>query len=160
FDTEATAFRRFPQIVTAFKNELQKFRTLGITPVAAAGQFGIPTGDVNANGANAGDFNGMALPAVLNEVVSVTGSYPFPFTATQDTAPNAPSPGVLGRPLGPVLVTTQTGVTGTGADILGNAAPLAVGDGVIFKDKLLVSSNRSYLTDFTAPELDLPTFQR
>ena len=34
----------------------------------------------SADNASLGDVNGMSLPAVLNEVISVTGTYPFPFT--------------------------------------------------------------------------------
>lgn len=155
FDTEGTAFRKFPQLVVSFANQMVKMRKIGIQPIAAAGQLGTPVGGVNPNGATAGDFNGMALPAILNEAISVTGSYPFPFTATALTPPTDPSPGPLGRPPGPVLVTGRTN-----AVVGGNAAVLAAGDTLIFSDKLLFSSNRSTTTDFTAPEMDLPTFGR
>ena len=40
FDSEGSAYRRYPQIVIAFKNQLKKFRSLGIAPIAATGQFG------------------------------------------------------------------------------------------------------------------------
>ena len=107
FDSEGDAYRRYPQIVIAFKNQLRKFRQLGIAPIAAAGQFGAPFA---ANGRRTGDrrhrgrrrpagraapaarttatsatttrrtqrrrHQGMALPAILNEVISVTGTYP------------------------------------------------------------------------------------
>lgn len=155
FDTEGTAFRKYPQIVASFANQMVKMRKLGIQPIAAAGQLGTPVGGTNPNGATAGDFNGMALPAILNEAISVTGSYPFPYTATALTGPNDPSPGPLGRPPGPFLVTGLTN-----AVVGGNAATLAAGDIVIFSDKILFSSNRSTTTDFTAPEMDLPTFGR
>ena len=42
FDSEGSAFRKHKQVVIAFKNQLHRFRKLGITPVAAAGQFGAP----------------------------------------------------------------------------------------------------------------------
>ncbi|MEO6809754.1 MAG: S8 family serine peptidase [Isosphaeraceae bacterium] len=155
FDTEGTAFRKYPQIVASFANQMVKLRKLGIQPIAAAGQLGTPVGGTNPNGATAGDFNGMALPAILNEAISVTGSYPFPFTATALTPPTDPSPGPLGRPPGPLLLTGLTN-----AVVGGNAATLAAGDIVIFSDKILFSSNRSTTTDFTAPEMDLPTFGR
>jgi hypothetical protein len=159
FNSEGAAYRTYPQVVAAFKNQLHKFRDLGIAPIAAAGQFGTPSGTLaNPNGTTAGIYDGMPLPATLNEVISVTGSYPFPFTATALSSPDDPGPGTYPRPLGPVLVTTFA--TGTGTDVIGSAAPLTVSDVVIFKDKLLVSSNRSTTTDFTAPELDLPTFRR
>ncbi len=146
FDSEGTAFRRYPQIVIAFKNQFKKFRDLGIAPIAAAGQFGAPlntggggnggnggngggtgtsnTGFTNSNqSANVGDVNGMSLPAILNEVISVTGVYPFPYLGQPDSIPTDPANTLIPRVQGPVLVfggtsspggtTTTTGNTGT-----------------------------------------------
>ena len=42
FDSEGAAYKRYPQIVISLKNEMKKFRDLGIAPIAAAGQFGAP----------------------------------------------------------------------------------------------------------------------
>ena len=76
----------------------------------------------NFQNAAVGDDNGMSLPAVLNEVVSVAGSYSWPFTtgpATPPTNPVTTTVGVNGRstpsPL-PVLVfgnATSLGGTAT-----------------------------------------------
>src|SRR5262249_13977658 len=142
FDTEGIAYRRFPQVVVAFKNQMHNLRQLGIQPIAAAGEDGTPTGGTNPNGANAGDFNGMSLPAILNEVMPAPGSYPSPFTPTASTPPNDPSQGILPRPTGPVLAVDNNS-TGTGADVIGSAAAITIADNVIFEGKLLVSSNRS-----------------
>ena len=96
YDTETTAYRKNPQLVIALKNEMHKLRNLGITPIAAAGQYGNPVGNTTAAGTQ-GDVNGMSLPAILNEVVSVTGSIPFPFTATSTTDPTDNFTGRLSR---------------------------------------------------------------
>ena len=45
-----------------------------------------------------GDVNGMSLPAVLNEVISVTGVYSFPFTTTPSTPPIDTPTGVIPQP--------------------------------------------------------------
>lgn len=42
FTSEGMAYRKFPQLVIALKNQLRRYRALGIAPVAAAGQFGSP----------------------------------------------------------------------------------------------------------------------
>ena len=101
FTSEYTAYKQYPQIVIALKDQLHRLRKLGIAPIAASGQFGAPLGATsststtsttttsttttqpgfnNADNASLGDVDGMSLPAVLNEVISVTGTYPFPFT--------------------------------------------------------------------------------
>lgn len=184
FDAEGSAYRKYPQLVIALKNELRKFRHLGIAPFAAAGQFGAPVGATAGTGTgtasggaansaqnqNVGDVNGMSLPAVLNEVVSVSGSYPFPFATGPSALPTNPPVGVIPRPGGPILTfgnnvtiggngTGTGGGTGTGtynplANILANA------DLVIYTDRILGASNRSRTTDFVAPALDVPTFRR
>ena len=45
FASERTAYNKFPQLVIALKNQLKRFRKLGIAPIAAAGQFGNPLAD-------------------------------------------------------------------------------------------------------------------
>ncbi len=49
FDSEGSAFRRYPQIVIAFKNQLKKYRSLGIAPIIPAGQFGARSSRVSAS---------------------------------------------------------------------------------------------------------------
>src|SRR5262249_53767372 len=67
----------------------------------AAGGTGTGTGgnifsaNNNADNIAVGDNNGIALPAVINEVVSVTGVYPFPFINTPSTAPIDTPTGVI-----------------------------------------------------------------
>lgn len=150
YDTEATAFRRYPQIVLAFKNQLHRFRKLGIAPVVAAGQFGSPTGLSTTEG----DVKGMSLPAVLNEAISVTGTYPYPFATNPASPPTDPQTGVVPRPLGPVLL-----YNGTTAIVGGSAATVGI-DTLVFKDKILNAANRGLTTDFAAPAIDVPTFRR
>jgi hypothetical protein len=158
FTTEGEAFRKYPQIVISLKNELAKLRQLGITPVAAAGQFGSPFGS-GTTSTTAGDVNGMSIPAILDEAVSVTGSSPLPYSQDASTPPTDPSPGVYPRPLGPVLVFgANNGLTGTGTDVLAPAGTVTAGDILLFEGKILDSSNRSSTTDYAAPAIDLPTF--
>ncbi len=152
FPTEGQAYKSYPQVVIALKNQMKRFRELGIAPIAAAGQFGVPQGNTTAAG-TVGDTNGMSLPAVLNEVISVSGSYSFPFATGADADPTDPAVGVLPRPRGPVLVTDQA----TGL-ITGNLTTLTAGDQLIFKDKILNAANRGVTTDYVAPALDVPTF--
>jgi Subtilase family len=159
FDTEGVAYRKYPQIVISLKTELKKLRSLGVTPVAAAGQFGVPVGSGAAASTTVGDLNGMSLPAILNEVVSVTGSSPLPFSGSASTPPTDPPTGVYPRPLGPVLVFgANNGLTGTGTDVLGPAGVVTAGDVLVFANKILSSSNRNSTTDYAAPAFDLPTF--
>jgi hypothetical protein len=210
FSSEGAAYRLFPQIVISFKNQLLKLRKLGIAPIAAAGQFGAPfaagsssstttgtgsttttttpvaAGNNNNDNANVGDNNGMALPAILNEVVSVTGSIPFPFATGPNTPPTNPPIGVVPRPLGPALIfgSTNTGVTigGTPSTTTGssggsgssgnrggtvtaatggnNLGVLTAGNFAIYADRILAAANRSITTDYAAPALDIPTFRR
>ena len=167
YPTETGAFKGFQQVTVAFKNQFQKFRTLGIAPIASAGQFGgtsaaSATGGSVGGGAGGGsvtgDVSGISFPAVLNEVISVTGSYPFPYSGDSHTPPTDPGTGIVPRPPGPILLygfpVTATISAGTTAGIV------AANDLLVFKDKLLGSSNRSLTTDFTAPELDVPTWAR
>src|SRR5262249_11714916 len=151
-----------------------------ISPIAAAGQFGEPVGQFFTPGpglgssilnnvtGTGGDVNGMALPATLNEAISVTGTYSFPFTPTAITPPTDPTDGARLGPVAPVLVSQSlsiggtppgggTGGTGTGSNSI---TSLSAGDGTIFANKILASSNRSTTTDFAAPEVNIPTFRR
>ena len=160
FQTEAQAYKSYSQIVIAFKNQMARLRGLGIQPIAAAGQFG-NNGSIDPNGATFGSFDGISLPAVLNEVISVTGSYSFPFANSSTSTPDDPGSGVYPRPLGPVLAISNLGGVGNaGLQILGNAATITAADALIFKDKILNSVNRNVVTDFTAPAVNVPTFRR
>ncbi|MDB5351133.1 MAG: hypothetical protein JWN86_2380 [Planctomycetota bacterium] len=160
YQTETGPFKSFPQVTIAFKNQLSKFRALGIAPIAAAGQFGAPQGVTVGGTASGGDVTGISFPAVLNEVVSVTGSYPYPYTGNARTTPNDPGTGILPRPPGPLLLYGTGGTTIGNTISGGTAGVVAASDAIVFKDKLLASSNRSVTTDFTAPELDVPTWVR
>ncbi len=201
FDSEGSAYRRYPQIVIAFKNQLKKFRSLGIAPIAATGQFGAPfaagspsttgttTGSAttttttgsfgtnNATNATVGDVNGIAFPAILNEVISVTGTYPFPYTYGPTTTPNLPPTGVAVGSVTPILIgtgfggippatttttTTTTGTTTNTAIGTGEIGALTAADlpGGIFAGRILGSSNRNVTTDYAAPAIDVPTFRR
>ena len=146
FDTEGTAFRQNKQLVIAYKNQLQRMRRLGITPIAAAGQFGDP------NDATLGNVNGEALPAILNEAISVTGNYSFPFQTGPTTPPTDPAISPLGRRFSSFALATS-GL----ADTL---PPIAANDLTIFQGRLLSAANRSAVTDYSAPALDVPTFRR
>ncbi len=199
FQSEVDAFKRYPQVVIALKNELRKFRALGITPVAAAGQFGAPflagvatnttgvgattgttgtsttgapTGDNSSENTQVGDVNGMSLPAVLNEVVSVTGVYSYPFATGPNTPPTDPPVGIAPRPGGPILIFgnaltlggTAVAVAGTTTTGVNGASPistlLANADLAQYADRIMGSTNRSPTTDYAAPATDVPTFRR
>ena len=171
YDSEGSAFRRHKQVVIAFKNQLKRFRSLGITPVAAAGQFGAPPdagalagdddGRNNAENPLIGDLNGISLPAILNEVISVTGSLPFPYSASPTSLPTDPRSGFPGTRFDPVLIFGRTREIGGGDDdTLANLATLAAGNTGVFSDRILASANRNITTDFAAPALDIPTFRQ
>ena len=120
FETEQTAYKQYPQVVISFKNQLDKLLKVGIAPIAAAGQFGAPVGATsglqnpavgatnNAENTSVGDLNGMSLPAILNEVISVTGTYPFIYQTSNSSPPTDPAQTILGRTIGPVLVFGNT----------------------------------------------------
>jgi len=184
FATEQTAYRQYPQVVIAFKNQLDKFLKAGIAPIGAAGQLGATAGASsiglgggglgggglgggglggggvggggvggggigggggfggtfdpnvgptnNSENTSLGDLNGMSLPAVLNEVISVTGTYPFLYTAAANTPPTDPAQTVLGRFRGPVLVfgNNSTSIGGIGdSGLTGNGNGTATGTG-------------------------------
>src|SRR5262249_56606923 len=97
FSSELTAYKQFPQLVIALKNQFKKYRHLGIAPIAAAGQFGNPIADStgaatgvgggaattarganNAANSNVRDSNGMSVPAGRNAGNSVTRGIPLP----------------------------------------------------------------------------------
>ena len=95
---------------------------------------------------------------MLNEVISVTGSYSYPYAGDAHTPPTDPGTGVVPRPPGPILL---YGFPVTGTISAGTTAGnVTATDLLVFKDKLLASSNRSLTTDYTAPEVDVPTWAR
>ena len=179
---------------------MKKFRSLGITPIAATGQFGEPflagvtsttgtttttgttatptlTGTNNSQNSSVGDIQGIAFPAILNDVVSVTGSYSYPFSTgpaetPANTNPNQPI-GIAGQQYGPVLVFGNATTLGGGAVTTGNTATgatasaltslpalLANADFTQYADRILGSANRNVTTDYAAPAIDVPTFRR
>ena len=208
FATEVNAYQNYPQIVIALKNAYHKFLKEGIAPIAAAGEFGSPLGEGapssttsggaggtggsggtgssgtiisgtnNADNSAVGDSEGISLPAVLNEVISVTGVYSFPYDQTPASPPTDQVDGVLPNPQGPVLLlgasltiggtastSSSTGGTGTGTGTTGtgfnaNAQSLAAADFTIYANRIVGSTNRSDATDFAAPALNVPTFRR
>src|SRR5262249_34716734 len=58
FDTEGTAYKSNKQLVIALDSQTKRLRSLGIAPIAAAGQFG---GTATGTGTS-GNTNGIALP--------------------------------------------------------------------------------------------------
>ncbi len=113
----------------------------------------------------------MAFPAILNEVISVTGTYPFPFATGPNATPNNPPSGVavgsitpflLGGAFGGTAGTAGTAGTTTTAIGTGEIGALTAGDIIngIFSDRILAAANRNFTTDFAAPALDIPTFRR
>ncbi|MGO9814490.1 MAG: hypothetical protein ACLP53_27480, partial [Isosphaeraceae bacterium] len=195
---EYTAYKQYPQIVIALKNQLHRLRKLGIAPIAAAGQFGAPLGasssttsggtgttgssssttltaNNSAQNSAVGDNNGMSLPAVLNEVISVTGVYPFPYTESPSTTPTDTPTAVIPTQLGPVLVfgnaltiggtasTSTTGATSNTSNTAGVAANVityTAADTLMYANRITGAANRSPTTDFAAPAIDVPTFRR
>lgn len=164
FDTEGVAFRRYPQIVLSLKAQMTRMRRLGIAPVVAAGQLGAPPGDTPL--ANLGDDDGMSLPSILGEAISVTGTYPFPYIADAFTGPDDPDPGAAPRPTAPIILTGggANASAAAGSQLIttgsNNGNTVILGDQILFKDKLLVAANRNATTDFAAPAIDVPTFRR
>jgi hypothetical protein len=155
FGTEGAAYKSFPQTTIALATQFARLRHVGITSVAAAGQLGTTQfgGTPDAAGLLDPLRDSISLPAVINSVVSVTGSYSFPFATGPTTPPTDPSPGPLPNPRGPILVTNAAGAI-IGADL----TTLTAGDTLIFSDEILGTANRNMTTDFTAPALDIPTF--
>ncbi len=193
FQSEVDAYKNYPQIVISLKNAYHKFLKEGIAPIAASGELGAPlgagssststsgtTGGTISNGNNnaentaVGDDNGMSLPAVLDEVISVTGVYSFPYDQTPGSPPVDQFTTVLGREVfGPVLLlgssatlggtassgsSSTGGTTATGYDA--NAQLLSAADFEIYANRILGSDNRSNVTDFSAPAINVPTFRR
>lgn len=149
YQVEGVAYRQQKQLTLAFKDRLQRLRAIGNQPIAATGNNNVSNGSVN----------GMAVPAVYNEVVSASGVYPFPFVQDATTPPTDPSPGVIPRPSGPILLfPTQGSATLIGA---GNLQTFTAGDnGTYYADRVIANANRSITTDFMAPAIDVPTFRR
>ena len=180
FQSEADAYRQYPQLVAALKNEYHKLRKEGIANIAATGEFGAPllassssgttTGtasttttlraDNNAQNTAVGDVKGISLPAVINEVISVTGVYSFPFIATPSTSPIDTPSGVIPRPAGPILLfgsnltiggtasigsgsSGTTNGTGTTTGFNANAEQLAAADFTIWVDRIPGAVNTS-----------------
>ncbi len=122
FETEQTAYKAYPQVVISFKNQLDKLLKVGIAPIAAAGQLGSTVGagagvanpsvgatnNIEDTNRTVGDVNGMSFPAILNEVISVTGTYPFIFQDSASTPPTDPARTVTGRTIGPILIFGNT----------------------------------------------------
>ncbi len=204
FSTEAQAYKQYPQEIIALKNLYHKLRKEGTANIAASGQFGEPLGasaasststtgsggtgsntggilqaNNNAQNQSVGDNNGMSLPAIINEVISVTGVYSFPFIATPSTSPIDTPSGVIPRPEGPILLfgsnltiggtasvgsgsSGATGGTGTSTTtgFNSNAELLAAADFNIWVDRIPGAVNRSPTTDFAAPAFNTPTFSR
>jgi hypothetical protein len=165
FPTEGQAFQAFPQVVASFKQQLARIRKLGITTVASAGQFGVPQGGTSTTGGtttvSSGDFNGMAMPAVLNEVVSVGMTSPMPFYLTPNSDPTDPNVGPNPRAFLPIQfrTTSTTGGTTTGVGY-GQVATMTNGQPFLYSDDMLYSSNASITTDYVAPGVDVPTFNQ
>ncbi len=85
----------------------------------------------------------MSLPAILNEVLSVTGTYPFPYTrgAAGHARPTR-LPGGLAATDRPHHRRRQRRTPGPGRSLLGQAAVVGAGDNIIYADKLLAAANR------------------
>ncbi len=162
FETEMTAYGldAYPQIVLGLKGVVSRLRRMGNQPIAAAGQFGIPVGSGQAASTTVGDLKGEPLPAILNEVISVTGTYPFPFLPTATTPPNDPADGAIPRPIAPLVISGGVSTVSTGAELAGQAGIVGAGDLIVYTDKLLASANRTWTTDYAAPAVDIPTFRR
>ncbi len=114
FDTEGTAFKKYPQVVLSLKGQLGYMKHLGIAAIAAAGQLGNPNGTAAAAG-TVGDLNGMAMPAILSDTISVTGTYPFPYYPTAIDPPTGADTGVAPRPIIGSVFANTTPNASTGA---------------------------------------------
>jgi hypothetical protein len=156
FPTEGQAYQAYPQVVASFKQQLSKIRKMGITTVAAAGQYGQQQGSTTTS-TTTGDFNGMSMPAVLNEVVSVGGTTAMPFYLTPNSDPMDPNVGAYPRAFIPVQFSGTTSSTTTGVGT-GQVATLMNGQGNFYADDILYASNSGITTDYMAPAVDVPTF--
>ena len=156
FPTEGQAYQAYPQVVASFKQQLSKIRKMGITTVASAGQYGQQQGSTTTS-TTTGDFNGMSMPAVLNEVVSVGGTTAMPFYLTPNSDPMDPNVGAYPRAFIPVQFSGATSSTTTGVGT-GQVATLMNGQGNFYADDILYASNSGITTDYMAPAVDVPTF--
>ena len=124
----------------------------------------------------------MSLPAVLNEVISVTGVISFPYDQNATSTPVDQNDGVIPNPLGPILffgssltiggtaTATTGGSTGGGSaeaeagppqpGFNANAQLLVAGDFTLYANRIGAAVNRSNTTDFAAPDVNVPTFRR
>lgn len=68
YDSEREAAQTDGSSLYTFKDQMQRWRSLGIYPVASAGNEGTLFEEA---------MDGMDLPAVINEVVSVGATYPY-----------------------------------------------------------------------------------
>ena len=155
FGTEGNAYAAYPQTTIALAGKFLQLRHMGITAIAAAGQLstGQFGGTPNAAGLLDPIRDSISLPAVLNSVVSVTGSYSFPFATGPTADPVNTNSGLLANQSGPVLVTDASG-----AIIGGDLTTFSAADSLIFSDKIVGEANRNMTTDFVAPALNVPTF--
>ena len=149
---------------------------LGATSGTTSGTIGgTATGANNADNSTVGDSNGMSLPAVLDEVISVTGVYSFPYDLTPASPPVPVTTSVYQITNGPVFLlgtsatlggtggtngSSSTGGTTTATGYDANAQLLAAADFEIYANRIVGSVNRSDVTDFAAPALNVPTFRR
>ena len=73
----------------------------------------------------------MSLPAVLNEVISVTGVYSFPYDQNPASPPTDQVDGVIPNPIGPVLLFGNAlTIGGTASATTGGTGGTAAGGGV------------------------------
>lgn len=157
FDTEGTAFRVFPQITGPLKAQLSKMRRLGVAAIAPAGQAGTPVGvgeDGVGTNTGPGDVNGMGMPGIFNEVISVSGTLPVPYLSDEQSLPTDKTG----------LIAADTGYP-VNLFVGGALAPSVAGFididlNFVYADRFAGTVNRNYTTDFVAPVFDLPTFSR
>jgi hypothetical protein len=154
---------------------------------SSSGSLAIIADNQNNNAANAalGDNNGMSLPAVIDQVISVSGVYSFPYTLTPQSTPvdeisniqsvdgpDYPPPVLFwGNNLDPFGSASASASgssggssgssTGTSGVPLGTDVKLlSSGDYLVYANEISASVNRSDTTDFTAPAFNVPTFRR
>ncbi len=146
FATEGEFFREFPKISLAIKSQLRQFRNVGIAPVAPSGQFS------DVDDFASGEFVGESIPALFNEVISVSGSFPSTFDLGPDSTPDDPFQGPVERTRGTHIV-FDNGVT-----LAPELAPFNNDGFAIFVDRISPAVNRTTTTDFVAPVINIPVF--
>ncbi len=139
--SERNAYEEDMSTIIPLKSLFQAYLRMGIVPVASAGNEG-------------NDFNGMnssAIPAVINEVIEVIGSYPYGPNSTIVTSPGTPLP----RP----PINFRTTDPATRLECTGDEAPPgSAGDQIVFAGKVPSFSSRSRTSDFAAPGVCVNTF--